>query len=356
MEQVACSHGAIFRKFELSALFVVAGVSLMACNSDVAAVVLPARFLANSLQCDASNLFLFGSSSDEYQKGDPIPPSQEAVVLRVRRGDPEPRQFLVGPGLLVDSSWPRGGSTVFAVLTWRSREEGENGELVRSHDLAASWTKVDGAPQGLIGVAFLSESVGYVWSSSMVYRTEDSGISWIGVKSPGSIIRGTTKPSLDRTGALWVPINHGPAWAKENFLARFSSAPEVDKILSNSLFRIDAIDASQLGSVWLAGQHQDRPAPELSRIIIGEQESRITHVANLDPGMPEYLRVSGKNVVVAIADMRGVAPIDRMIRSRDRGVSWEGLELPERRISSYCMADDASMWMVGSSGHVYPAE
>ena len=79
MEQVACSHGAIFRKFELSALFVVAGVSLMACNSDVAAVVLPARFLANSLQCDASNLFLFGSSSDEYQKGDPILPSQEAV-------------------------------------------------------------------------------------------------------------------------------------------------------------------------------------------------------------------------------------------------------------------------------------
>ena len=357
-----------------------AGVALTMTGCDSSkGILLPLEFSPSSLQCDDKNLLLFGSRRTRSRKDIPI--WSEAIALRIRRGglaesqgDQTASDFRMDPlwrsfnpeasEFLSDSSWPRPGTTVYAILTSSSPERSRNGELMRSWDLAASWTEVVGAPQGLIGVSFYSGSVGYVWSASTVYHTKDGGASWTSVESPGTLVafsRGLSKPSLDPTGALWMPINHhGTVWSKSNLLARFSAAARPVGLFPNSPFRIDSIDASQAQSVWFLGRHRDRSQLELRRIHQEESKPRVTEVANFDTGLAKYLGVSGSNLVVGISQSKEGVPLDRLVTSRDAGNSWKPVRLPEARIRIYCMTRDAALWLVGSSGRVYfeelPAE
>ena len=351
-------------------------LTVMGCESSTG-VLVPLEFDPYSLQCDDQNLLLFGSRGVGSHKDLPDvweAIRSEAIAVRIRRdGSVEPRGDFANSDFrmdapwrtsspeasmfLWDSSWPRPGATVYAILTSVSPEQDRNGELMRSWDLAASWTKVVGAPEGLIGVSFYSESAGYVWSSSTVYHTEDGGASWTSVESPGTLFarsRGLSKPSLDPTGVLWMPINHhGTVWRKGNLLAQFSAAARPLELFPNSPFRIDMIDASQPQGVWLLGRHRERSRLELLRIDRGGSKLRLAEIANFDVGLVKYLAISGNDLGVGISYSKGVVPFDTLFRSRDAGNSWKSVRLPEDRIHSYCMTKDGAIWMVGSWRRVY---
>lgn len=314
---------------------------------------LPPRFLSTAMLCEAQTAIIFGGERGDHLPGDPKLFDQEAVGFRVHADGSAMQRLAIGPGLALDASQPT-PSVLYVVQTEWTPDAPERGHLRRSRDGGASWTDVDAAPNDIIGVAFASEQAGYIWSSRSVYHTKDEGASWARVDAPGLLPRASPRPVVGVDGALWVAAGHGPGWdPRNNAIARVLPDLRVQTELSNAGFPVLEIDVSKDGTLWLLVEDVDSKRLRLIRLAPG-QSSAPSSVAEFPAGVPRYLRVLGSEIVILLSQSGSDDPRRLLMVSRNLGVSWTEVHLPEKRIDAACALDADKIWLVGSSGAVYP--
>jgi hypothetical protein len=155
-------------------------------------------------------------------------------------------------------------------------------------------------------------------------------------------------------GSLWVAGGHGSAWdPRDNAIARVSPDLQVHSELSNFGFRVWEIDVAKDGSVWLLVEDLDPKRLRLVRLAAGQNDAP-TSVAEFPAGVPRYLRVFGSEIVVLLSETGVDTPTRSLMISRDLGASWTKLRLPEDGVRVACALNADKIWLVGSSGAVYP--
>lgn len=313
---------------------------------------LPPRFLPTAIVCEQQSALIFGGARGEHLPGDPKLFDREAVAFKVFRDGSEMKRLAIGSGLALDASQPSHGA-LYVVRTEWAPDAPEKGYLVRSRDGGESWQAVDAAPHDIIGVEFESEQRGYVWSSRVVYRTEDGGASWSSVDAPGLLPRGAPRPVVDSSGALWVAVGHGPGWDPgNNAIARVLPDLRVQAELVNASFRVWEIDVSKDATAWLLVEGPDTKRLRLMRLSPGQGTPSL--VAELPEGLPKYLRVLGSEIVVLLSETGSDDPRRFLMVSRDLGASWKKVQPPEERVREACALGADKIWLVGTSGAVYP--
>ncbi len=321
------------------------------CGSGRSVGELPPRFLPTAMLCHQQSALIFGGERGEYLPGDPKLFDREAVAFKISSAGGEMKRLAIGSGLALDASQPD-HSVIYVVRTEWAPDAPERGYLVRSRDGGESWEALDSAPHDIIGVEFESEQVGYVWSSHVVYRTEDGGLSWSRVDGPGLLPRGAPRPVVDSTGALWVAAGHGPGWdARNNSIARVLPDLGVQTELLNSSFRVWDIDVSEDGVAWLLVEEDDTKHLRLMRLAPDQGDPSL--VAELPDGLPRYFSVLGSEIVVLLSETGNENPRRFLMVSEDLGASWKTVRPSENRVRTACALGVDKIWLVGSSGAVY---
>jgi hypothetical protein len=320
-------------------------------TSDRAVAELPPRFLPSAMVCTGDSALILGGERGEYLPGERALFEEEAVAFNVHRDNPDPQRIPVGTGFVLDASQPEAG-VIYAVRIEWSPDRAEQSQLVRSRDQGQSWEDVDAAPSDIIGVEFVSRDAGWVWSSRRAYHTRDAGASWSGVDAPGLLPRGSPRPVVDRTGALWIAVGHGTAWKpEENAIARILPNLQVEPLLQSTEFRVWEMDVSDAGDIWFLAEEAGRVS--LRRLRPEQDGSDCALVAELPGGLPDYLRIVGSEIV-AVLSKTGADDERFLMISKDLGATWKQVRPPEPRVRRYCALTADKIWMVGSSGAVYP--
>lgn len=320
--------------------------------------------------CDADQAVLLGSNLPTSP--DLTLDALEAVAFRVDVADGTLRQvYTAGSGLFADASLTD-GDTIYAVRLIEPGKRSERGYLSRSNDFGESWGPVSAAPSDIIGVAFATAQVGYAWGYRRIYVTEDGGSTWSGAGLPGTVGRGrgAPQPVLDPAGDLWIAVSPGERWTEEeNTVVRVTPQLEIEPIVTATAFRLSLITLSE-GAIWLLGEDQDGGHTQIRRFSPEDEFEKAT-VSEFPASIPEYFAVHGRTVAVGVTDIEGRWPRgswerlwppellgwdirDVMMISDDAGASWRSVRLPARRIQAFCRFDADRIWMVSTSGSIYP--
>lgn len=333
---------------------VAAMMGLFGCsNSQSPLFELPPRFLSSGMLCSSNSAFIFGGEGGVFERNNPMLFKSEAKVFKVS-GDGFD-EVLIGPGRALDASEPELG-TIYVVRTIEESPGSELAYLDRSNDGGSTWETIESAPANLVGVLFDSRDEGFAWSRSIIYHTMDGGGSWSQVIVPSEMPRGSAsaeKPVLASDGALWVAAGHGLSWNPDrNFLARVGPDMSLDIRLRNVETQILEIDVSDDGVVWLlANSGSGRGALDL--LTLEDAQETLTKAGEVAGAQAEYLVVRESEIFALVATA-GSSPKWTLSVSRDRGSSWEVVGTPERLINEACSGHQGGIWIVGSSGAVYP--
>jgi hypothetical protein len=259
----------------------------------------------------------------------------------------------MGPGFVASASRTQEG-VIYAVRMEWSSDKPERGHLMKTAGFGERWEEVESAPDDIIGAAFETMQSGYAWSTRLVYRTDDGGKTWSAITVPGFLGRGSPRPALSWIGDLWIAIGHGPAWtAEHNLIVRVTPDLDVERVLSSVALRIGELTLAD-GTPWVLAEDPNGGRSQVRRLSTQKGSHQLAAVSEFAPSLPEYLAVRGHDIVAALTDMSEEAPRDFLMVSSDRGISWRSAPLPESRIEAYCAVNAREVWMVGSSGRIYP--
>jgi hypothetical protein len=315
---------------------------------------LPIRVSPNAIIGSSDRVFILGDQFGEYIPGTPPAAGGEAVAFEIQKADGSLQRTALGPGFVIDASDADG--VIYAVRIVWSPDRPEVGHVHRSEDGGKTWSEISGAPTDIIGVEFASKNSGWVWSSRALYHTDDAGASWSRIEAPGLLPRGRdyAHPAIDHEGTLWMATDHGPGWKRQgNAIARALPGPRVETLLRDADFRVTQLDVSSEGDLWLVVDDGNDEHVRLMRLPSGEDASALSKVADLPAGLPIYLRVLGREIVVALSETEGDDPKVFLMVSRDGGASWKRQRPPESRVRAFDALSADKIWMVGSSGAVY---
>ena len=317
-------------------------------------VQLPPRFVARAMVCGSSAAVIVGGEHGDFLPGDSRLFNREAIAFLVSTGDRSPRRVALGSGVLVDASSPD-GQTIYAVRRYWFPDKPEQGHLIRSTDFGRTWNPVETPSTNIIGVAFESSRSGYAWSSDEILRTIDGGASWSSVRPPWLISPGRPKPVVDRSGCLWATSGHGPAWDRaHNAIARVSPDLRITNELVAEDFRVWELDVSEAGEAWMLTGETQEASLQLLRLAPGKGRAGLELVAELPSGLPKYLRVFGNEIVIALSEIGVSTPERFLLLSRDSGKSWTRSLPLDSSVGTFCALSGDQLWMVASSGGVYP--
>lgn len=210
------------------------GVVMSGAAPTVLDAMLPERFLAGAATCDASSFVLFGGVRGRRiaSATDVRLYEEEAVALRFSAGRPGMERRSLGPGSVLDAC-RSSAKVLFAVRAERDAAGQESGRLYKSSDESGSWASMDAAPRDLIGVRFATEDIGFVWSSSHLYRTADGGASWTRAAVGGRVPRISPHPFVEGTGSLIMAVGRGSDLSRQDTLLRFAARqPTMDILVS----------------------------------------------------------------------------------------------------------------------------
>lgn len=315
-------------------------------------------FMPTGMVCGQDSALILGARFDEVgdlQPGDPDLLNTSPYAYRATTDEAKLQSVPIGPiaGLTegsraspTDWSSPQHG-LVYVVVTASVASNSEEGFLVRSTDGGESWSTIETAPEGIIGVEFESRDSGFVWSDVMIYRTDDGGRSWIGAESPARIHRGRPRPVVTTDGSLWMALGYLSVESATNHLIRVMPDLTIDSRL-NTPFEVGAMDASE-DDLWLLAAVEQHDRIDLMRITAGDKQLRVVH--SMPSGLPTYVAVKGSEVVILMSDRGSGA--DSLYVSADGGQSLSRKRPAERLITSICSLGIENAWFMGSSGTIY---
>jgi hypothetical protein len=343
MSQSACLIGGLL----------VASVSCVGCSAAGApTTVLPAHVSVAATTCTEDAAILAG-----WRVADQASPQgvtdEEAVAFRVS-ADGSVHQSELGGGMLTSISSPD-NRTAYAVRRHWFPDRPEEGVLFRSDDYGLTWQLVPTAPPGLIGVAFGSPAVGFVWSRSHIYHTSDEGRTWSGVESPGPLPWGEPVPRLDGSGALWIAAGHNSEFNRQhNAIARVAPDLGRDSALVGSDFSVWAMDVGDDGALWLLTRVEPGPGSvNVLRLAPGRPPGDLKKVAEFPNGLPQRLRVFGQDIIAVIAKPFAVPNYAYEMVSRDAGATWRKVTPRATDFDEVCFVSAQSSWIVRPAGAIY---
>ena len=316
---------------------------------------LPSSFVLGGIDCRHSEALIAGGQRRELDQGGTRVQRHDALLLRVATNKVRGVEVInLGRGVIVDLSCP-GGDIVYAVRDeWTDKIAEDRHTLMRSVDFGSTWDSIEAAPPDLVGVAFYSGDSGYAWSKTSIYHTMDQGKTWKGVPSPNGMMRRSPKPVVDPQGSLWVAINHGPGYERlKNGLVRIMPDLNSEARLQNAVFNVWEMAADRHGNLLMLTEDAETERIVLRTLQAEWRPNAIRGISELPSGLPHYVRSVGSGIVVMIAKSFSEEPKSTVLSSRDSGVSWSSVDIPEPGINCMCAWDIDAIWYVGTSGTIY---
>jgi hypothetical protein len=285
----------------------------------------------------------------------PVPGEARSIALAfsVER-DGEWKKVTLGPGSVRRAASMLDSGEIYAVRE-ESPDEGRTeyySFLMQSDDAGKSWKTVKGAPPDIAGTRFESPKDGWAWSSRTLYRTDDGGLSWRTVPLEAAEIALTTAaPVLGSGGVLWLAAHTEGRIQGYNSLASVSPRTmRVEWVLRNDTYSLRTMDMAADGSLWFVA---DSDEYKDLRIIQVESESRVARqIATLPDGMADYMRVSGRSILVGMSGGFEDRFAPFLMHSADGGLVWRRRDLPSPSPEIYCSPDANAVWVVPNNGPV----
>jgi hypothetical protein len=274
----------------------------------------------------------------------------DALILRLDAGASEWREVHAGRGDMLRVSGA-GGGVVYALGETYLAGGGRTPFLEKSIDTGATWRSLSAPPSGVLGVRFASDGRGWVWTTRVVFSTENDGQTWeeVAVVTEDSFRPQGLEPAFDEAGGAWLPVGASVVRVVDGATTTFRLPDGI---------RTDWISVAPDGSAWLVARMNDqgpsRPS-RLYRLTVGREPEILSEISSVPTFLPERLHVGRDVALVAACDVGqgDQRPACFMLCSRDGGRSWTS-ETPAQSstLTPIDFETDEDVWAYAEAGRL----
>lgn len=254
----------------------------------------------------------------------------------------------------------------------------EYGNLYISHDSGTNWTVTSAPSHYWQSVACSADGMRLVALADKIYRSADSGITWITNNSPtaalwgcvassddgAKLVAGAIYDSSNKPGRIYTSTNFGVNWvatsAPSNNWYAVASSADGSQLLAAGDYHLHL--STNSGTDWIVtsapyGAWTSVASSGDGRVLAATVNSSYVYIST-------NLGVSWK-FSVALSSLNGVAidkagnvlmafGFEQIFVSSDSGETWKQIESPAGSLRQAAASGDGSKWIAGhSSGGIY---
>jgi hypothetical protein len=319
-----------------------AGVVTMAGGWQAFDGQLPRYFDAQAIHAAAGKLLVGGGQNNEadlYSKSmERVFAGTQAVVL-LSTDNKRFAPVFTAPGEIAHLSATRSGR-VYA-LGRRFVGKAAKAFVASSADGGRGWGQPVAAPDGVVGVAFETDTRGFAWSPAEVHHTADAGLHWTKLLGFKSFDSGAL-PALGPEGELWVPDRVALLDIVPGEKPRLVAYPKG--------FTPALIAPGAKGQAWVAGTGDDKKHVLILRVDAGGQ---VQPAGELPAFSPQFLGARGQTLVLTGSDTQQTPPALKVFVGAHGGRAWAP-DPPKQDslLDPVCMDDLGGLWGLGTGGRV----